>query len=156
MAIAPKNSSTQQQNDQYVSAYVQSVYRVEEGHWDTFRNAPRSPKFARSASFDQNGGYIPLIVKKAQDEAFTASEINLLIKIAWCESGISQKWNYMNPTGDHTSKWSAYGLFQIIASHEKTFGISRMTPEGNISIALSLFKKNGTRDWNESKSCWQQ
>lgn len=80
---------------------------------------------------------------------------DLMVEIARCESGFRPyRWNYMNPTGDPKSKWSAYGMFQVIASHERTYGVSRMTLEGNIEIAMKLYLKNGTTDWKESRNCW--
>ena len=96
--------------------------------------------------------YEPIIRARA---LFYGVPADIMIEIARCESGFqAHKWNYMNPTGNPHSKWSAYGLFQVIASHEKTFGVSRLTLEGNIEIAMRLYLKNGTRDWNESRGCW--
>ena len=80
---------------------------------------------------------------------------DLMVKVAFCESKMIQKWNYMNPTGDPNSKWSAYGIFQIIRGHQKKYGIDRMTIDGNIALAIELYKKNGTQDWELSSSCWK-
>lgn len=95
------------------------------------------------------------IIQEAQRRGLSREDGELLVKISSCESGLDPtRWNYLNPTGDPTSKNSAYGLFQVIRSHELTYGISRMTPEGNIAIALNLYIKNGTKDWVLSKGCW--
>ena len=80
---------------------------------------------------------------------------DLMVKISECESKVRQVWNYMNPTGDLNSKWSAYGIFQIIRGHQEKYGINRMTIEGNINLALAIYKNEGTSPWELSKTCWK-
>lgn len=126
---------------------MQSVYAVPD--------ASRSSYEPRRATFDPQNEYAALIRQKAQEKGLSAAQGELLTRIAWCESGLKQdRWNYMNPTGDPNSKWSAYGLFQVISSHERTFGVSRMTAEGNIEIAIGLYEAHGTQPWVASRGCW--
>lgn len=91
-----------------------------------------------------------LIWLKSEEQGISG---NLMVKIARCESGLSQKWNYLNDT--NPNYYTAYGLFQIIEGHELTYGINRMTLEGNIELALELYKDKGTQPWKLSSKCWQ-
>lgn len=78
---------------------------------------------------------------------------DIMVAIAKCESGFNPyRWNYLHDT--NPDYYTAYGMFQVVKGHERTFGLSRMTLEGNIEIAMRLYLANGTSDWNESKYCW--
>lgn len=94
----------------------------------------------------------PIIREAAEEKGLSYQEASLLVKIAECESGFQMKWNYLHDT--NPEYYTAYGLFQVVRGHEATYGVSRMTPEGNIQIAIQLYLKNGTGDWNLSKGCW--
>ena len=94
-----------------------------------------------------------LITDKA---ALAGIDPKILLAIAKAESGFQQKWNYMNPTGDPNSIYSAYGVFQIIKTNEIKYGISRMTLEGNISLAIQIYLFEGTTPWNISKHNWSR
>ena len=65
-----------------------------------------------------------------------------MVKIAVCESKIKMKWNYNHDLNKNF--WTAYGPFQVVRSHEATYGISRGTFGGNVEIAMKLF-----RDYSE-------
>lgn len=82
----------------------------------------------------------------------------VMIDIARCESKFRQfdsKGNILrNEQGS-----SAVGVFQIMASihassADKNLGLNIYDLEGNAAYARYLYEKNGTRDWNASKSCW--
>ena len=78
---------------------------------------------------------------------------DLMVSIARCESNLTQKWNYAHDT--NPDYYTAYGVFQIIRTHQDKYGINRMTLDGNMNLALELYKKNGTKDWELSRSCWK-
>lgn len=100
------------------------------------------------------------VVHHAQAKELTEQERNyqlfdqlsgnkLLKRIGECESGFRM---VANKSGS-----SAYGIFQIMKVHDaraERLGVSRLTPEGNIKIAISLFEEQGTTPWNASKHCW--
>lgn len=83
----------------------------------------------------------------------------VLLKIALCESGNKQ----FTPAGD-TVRGRAnrldLGRFQINeywnGAEAKRLGFNLYTLEGNTAMALHLYNKNGTRDWNWSKGCWSR
>jgi hypothetical protein len=78
----------------------------------------------------------------------------VLVRIAECESGFKQ---FYDDGSIVQSKTHDFGMFQINHIHFKealSMGYDPMTAEGNISYALYLFSKNGTKDWSMSKSCW--
>ncbi len=83
--------------------------------------------------------------------------VDVLKRIAKCESGGRQfddkgrvVRGFVNPRD--------VGLFQINLDSwfEKSqeLGYDLFTPEGNIKMALYLYSRNGTRDWNASRHCW--
>lgn len=79
---------------------------------------------------------------------------NLMVRIATCESGlVPNKWNYLHDT--NPSVYTAYGLFQVVKSHDAQYGLNRMDPYDNIELAMRLYQDHGTTPWNASKSCWQ-
>ncbi len=60
---------------------------------------------------------------------------------------------------NNTGESSAYGIFQILKVHDKRaskLGVSRMTREGNIKVAISLFLEQGSAPWDSSKKCWSK
>ncbi len=78
-----------------------------------------------------------------------------MIEIARCESGQRQ----MYDNGDVViSRTRDYGVFQL--SYQwiplaKKMGLDIVHNEkDNISFALWLYHKEGTRPWNSSKACW--
>lgn len=81
-----------------------------------------------------------------------------LLEVARCESGYQQKWNYMNPTGDLNSKWSAYGYFQITKgtafSADPT--LDRFDPYENIELAVKIYRNRGISPWYLSEGCHKQ
>mgnify|MGYP001570233739 CR=1 FL=1 len=83
----------------------------------------------------------------------------ILIKIAECESG----GQHFNPDGSIKRgivNPKDVGLYQINEFYHletaQKMGINLYTEEGNIKYALYLYRKNGTRDWNWSRSCWNK
>ena len=75
----------------------------------------------------------------------------ILLAIAKCESGYQQKWNSRH--WERPGYYTAFGVFQVIAGHEKTYDFDRLTLYGNIQIAIQLYLKNGLKDWSQSLSC---
>lgn len=70
-----------------------------------------------------------------------------LMAISFCESNYrADAHNTRNRNGTHDG-----GLFQINSIHKAS---NVFDPLENKEIALSLYKKNGMRDWNSSKKCW--
>jgi Transglycosylase SLT domain len=83
------------------------------------------------------------IVKVSKEEQF--SNTDLLINIAKCESNLNSKAkNKMS---------SARGLYQILDIHGLTKE-QREDPEESTKWAIKEIRKNGTKAWNSSKSCW--
>lgn len=83
----------------------------------------------------------------------------IMEKIAFCES-TNRQFNKDGSVvrGKHNPK--DVGRFQInekfhLAASKK-LGMNIYTWEGNTAYALYLYKKNGTRDWNWSKPCWNK
>lgn len=72
----------------------------------------------------------------------------IMVDIAMCESGFNPK--IKNPGS------SASGIFQIIKDTWEDHSCEGdvFDAEDNIACAKKLYEKNGTRDWNPSKSCW--
>lgn len=96
-------------------------------------------------------------VKKMVHTKFASTPV--LIKIARCESGISQ----YKPDGSllyNEKGSSAVGIMQIMSSvHQRAaqkLGYDITTPEGNIGYAKHLYKTQGTTPWNASKKCWDE
>lgn len=52
------------------------------------------------------------------------------------------------------------GKYQINETYHlaeaQKMGMNIYTLEGNTDFALYLYNKNGTKDWNWSKSCWNK
>ena len=119
---------------------TQSPYVVAQNPPQAFRIAPGHSK-----------AYIEdLIRSKAR---LAGLDEDLLVKLAWCESGLQQKWNYLHDT--NPDYYTAFGVFQIIKGHEAKYGIERMSLEGNIDLAIQIYLKEGVRPWNLSFGCWQ-
>lgn len=89
----------------------------------------------------------------------------VMLDIAWCESNNNQDkkgYNYRYKIVDGQKVrylWSTdIGYWQINDFYHledaKKLGLDLYTYEGNRDFALLLYNKNGTRDWNASKSCW--
>ena len=83
----------------------------------------------------------------------------ILKKIAWCESkGLQFNVDGSVYRGKQNPK--DVGRFQVNEHYHleesKRLGIDIYTLEGNTEYSLRLYKKNGTRDWNWSKWCWDE
>lgn len=112
-------------------------------------DAPTSDNSPASALNDQN------LVETYLDKI--APDIApILSRVAFCETHYRNVWNYMNPTGDLDSKWSAFGYFQITKSTGLITdpSLDRMNPLDNIKLAVEIYRKRGSQDWSQSKSCW--
>lgn len=95
----------------------------------------------------------------------------ILSDIGWCESkndqtrvGYNYRYKTVTDAQGVTSTvkvlWSKdIGKYQINDyCHEAratSLGLDIHTEAGNTAYALLLYNKNGTRDWNPSKACWQ-
>lgn len=100
---------------------------------------------------------VVLIKKHAEKQG--VKNIDLLVKIATCESTLShfdQDGKVLR--GVVNSK--DVGLFQINEYYhlEKSIelGFDIHTPDGNVQYAVWLFKNEGSTPWNWSKNCWSK
>jgi hypothetical protein len=81
----------------------------------------------------------------------------IMIEIARCESRFRQ---FEEDGSVFRGKINPkdVGLFQVNEHYHleasRKLGIDIHTAAGNIAYARILYKANGTRDWNWSKSCW--
>lgn len=82
----------------------------------------------------------------------------IMLRIARCESQYRQ----FDADGSvHRGKVNRHdtGLFQINETYHvaeaRKLGMDIYTLSGNIRFARVLYDRNGTRDWNWSKGCWQ-
>ncbi len=87
------------------------------------------------------------------------SDIPVMQDIAWCES----RFRHYDSTGKPLRNMqgsSAIGVMQIMSSlHQEPaqrLGHDITTLEGNMAYARHLYERNGTRDWNASRHCWEQ
>lgn len=100
---------------------------------------------------------VVLIKKHAAKQ--DVKNVDLLVKIATCESGLSHFDQDGKPLrGVVNSK--DVGLFQINEYYHleksKELGFDIHTQEGNIQYAVWLFKNEGSTPWNWSKPCWSK
>jgi hypothetical protein len=94
-------------------------------------------------------------VEKAVRAKFANAPV--LIKIARCES----RFRHYDENGNvlmNEQGSSATGVMQLMSSYHKRpaakLGYDITTLDGNLGYSLHLYKKQGTKPWNESKSCW--
>jgi len=76
--------------------------------------------------------------------------------VAECESGV-QQYNSDGTILKDNVYGTHYGLFQISKGWiptAKAHGWDIFTPEGNVAMALYLYKQHGLRDWKASQECW--
>ena len=87
----------------------------------------------------------------------TPQEYEFLSEVIRCESGWKMKWNYMNPSGDPTSRFSAFGYFQIIKSTALATDstLDRMKAVDNLILGVKLYRRAGLSPWEASRSCWR-
>ena len=85
-------------------------------------------------------------------------DVRLALAIAQCESGL-------DPTAENPSPHSsAGGVFQFLDSTwAKTIELlnwpedtDKLDAKKNVEAGIFLLKKDGTRHWLESKSCWSK
>ena len=93
---------------------------------------------------------VPLIINAYAYRAGLSSEdADLLNRISWCESEwepLARGYNKRNG-----KVWSVdIGPMQINSYYHGVID----DPFENIAYGISLYQKNGTRDWLSSKSCW--
>lgn len=92
-------------------------------------------------------GIKEMIVAKAEENGIDS---DLMLNIAECES------HFKNDAIHHNNNQSIdIGIFQLNDIH----GLSaedRLDSEKNIDYAIKLIKRNGTKDWSASQSCWQK
>lgn len=104
-----------------------------------------------ATSTDPNVGLEALIRKEFADTP-------VMIEISRCESHFRQ---FEKDGSVHRGEINPQdvGLFQVNEHYHleesKKLGIDIYTVAGNIAFAKLLYARNGTRDWNWSKSCWQ-
>lgn len=74
----------------------------------------------------------------------------IMVKVARCES------QFKNVPGKSSND---FGPFQVNYVHLKTLaamGLDREKVEDNIKYARYLYNKNGLKDWENSKKCWNK
>jgi hypothetical protein len=85
-----------------------------------------------------------LIQQKAKEAGLSDKDIRILIAIAECESGIHSKPNKQGS--------GAFGIFQIMPVHN--WRGDRFSAEGNIEIAIELYKEQSVTPWQASAACY--
>lgn len=80
-------------------------------------------------------------------------------RIAWCESRNRQFDKSGKPLRG-TLNYYDIGKFQINAQfwgkEADKLGYDLSTEEGNEAMALEIYRRQGTKPWNGSKTCWQE
>ncbi len=107
-------------------------------------------------------------------EVTIQAEPDIFWRLADCESGermpngkaTTGSRRQFKPNGNivqgvNTNGTSDIGMFQINLSEDKIREIGKLklnvfSEEGNIAYAKVLFDRNGTSDWEASKSCWRK
>lgn len=78
----------------------------------------------------------------------------LVNKIIKCESSMYKSATHVNRNGT-----TDYGPLQINSVHSgkmQAMGLSIYKWEDSLEFGFMLLKRNGTRDWSASKSCWSR
>jgi hypothetical protein len=85
------------------------------------------------------------------------ADIPVMIRIARCESNFQQYSASGKPLYNEGGT-SAIGVMQIMysvhGSTAKDLGYNLKTLKGNLAYARHLYRNEGTRPWNASRSCW--
>lgn len=109
--------------------------------------------------------FLPLLVALSfflyPDPASLTNQLPaVLVAIAQCESGDGTPGSarQFDDNGEVlTGPTKDRGYFQISPIWNKTankLGYDIRTEKGNISMALWIYNKYGTKPWNSSKKCW--
>lgn len=93
--------------------------------------------------------YIEDIIRLKSEKA--GLNADLMARIAYCESGFQQIWNYKH--SENPNYWTAFGVFQIVKGNEIKYGINRTTLDGNIDLAIRLYLDQGLKPWTASRGC---
>ena len=101
-------------------------------------------------------------IKHMSGATVRQSAIEMLIRplkiVAFCESGLRHydEFDHLvrgaqtpNDIGVMQIKTTVHGL------NAKRLGFDLKTPEGNVGYANWLYRKEGLRPWNASRSCWE-
>ena len=112
---------------------------------------------------------LPLVNQPVDEREFSTTTIRSkveqtfgtsspMVRVAFCESGYRQYKDGEVLRGVVNPK--DVGLLQINEYYHletsKRLGLNIHTIDGNLAYAKYLFDKNGTRDWNASKPCWNK
>lgn len=73
----------------------------------------------------------------------------VMLRVARCESGL--KSDAYNPTNDSHDR----GIFQISRKYHGQSDADMYDVRKNLAYARQLYDKNGLRDWEASRDCWQ-
>lgn len=91
------------------------------------------------------------------EQGLTASEIQLLLKIAQCESGLRQ-FDEKGEVLRGKVNPSDIGVFQINEKYwleqSQKLNFDIYSEEGNVKMAVWIFKKYGESPWLWSFQCW--
>jgi hypothetical protein len=100
---------------------------------------------------------MPEVKETSKEATFVLPPI--LVRIAECESG-GRQFNKDGSVVRGRENKNDVGKWQINlhwnGAEAKKLGYDLMTEEGNTKMALHLYEKHGTRDWNWSKFCWSK
>lgn len=135
MASISTKQQIETQNSSYVVAY----------------NSPQTLKMGQGEEMYSKAYIQQVITEKSKESGI---DPDLMVAVSTCESGLQMKWNSRH--SEDPEYYTAYGPFQVVRSHEKTFGFDRMTLEGNIQIAIRLYLKEGLVPWKLSLKCIKQ
>jgi hypothetical protein len=101
---------------------------------------------------------VPGALPTIEEQITTAfPDAPVMLRIARCESELHQ---FEDDGSVHRGEINPRdtGLFQINETYHlaqsRRLGMDIYTLAGNIAYARYLYDRNGTRDWNWSRSCW--
>lgn len=74
----------------------------------------------------------------------------IMVKVARCES------RFKNVPGELSDDFGPFQINQIHLPELKQLGLDRTKVEDNIKFARILYKRNGLKDWENSRHCWSK
>ena len=123
-----------------------------------YAEAPESPTNSEILRNNPILAWKLYLYTRLLEEGFEYKDFKKLRKIAYCES----RWRQYNKNGEvlrGTVNRKDIGLFQISMIYWKDeaeqLNINIFEPNGNIDMAIQIYKNHGTDPWKWSKMCWQ-
>ncbi len=83
---------------------------------------------------------------------------SIMERVAWCEShnNPQAKNKYSSASGRFQFIWGTWYSYGLQLWGEDFYQKNIWDYDDNTELALYVYKKNGTKDWNASKSCWSK